>query len=143
PYRGNNHPPDITIAKPVFAEGAVQFWAVSKGHHADVGGGGVVGYNPAAHTVWEECVRIPPAKLLEKGKRNKSLWDFILINVRMPWLVEADLECQIGACTIGERSLRSLIRKYGLPVLHSAADHILDASERQTRAALRDVPNGV
>ena len=143
PYRGNNHPPDITIAKPVFGDGAVQFWAVSKGHHADVGGGGVVGYNPAAHTVWEECVRIPPAKLLEKGRRNKSLWDFILLNVRMPWLVEADLECQIGACTLGERSLLALIRKYGLPTLHSAADQILDASERQVRAALREVPNGV
>jgi N-methylhydantoinase B len=142
PYRGNNHPPDITIAKPVFADGEVQFWAVSKGHHADVGGGGVVGYNPAARTVWEECVRIPPAKLLVRGKRNKSLWDFILLNVRMPWLVEADLECQIGACTIGERSLRSLIRKYGLPVLRNAADHILDASERQARAALREIPNG-
>jgi len=143
PYRGNNHPPDITIAKPVFADGEVQFWSVSKGHHADVGGGGVVGYNPAARTVWEECIRIPPARLLDKGKRNKSLWDFILLNVRMPWLVEADLECQIGACTLGERSLRALIRKYGLPVLRGAADQILDASERQARAALRDLPNGV
>ena len=43
PYRGNNHPPDITIAKPVFHENEVAFWAVSKGHHADVGGGGVAG----------------------------------------------------------------------------------------------------
>ena len=30
PYRGNNHPPDITIAKPVFHAGKVAFWAVSK-----------------------------------------------------------------------------------------------------------------
>jgi N-methylhydantoinase B len=143
PYRGNNHPPDITIAKPVFNDGEVQFWSVSKGHHADVGGGGVVGYNPAARTVWEEGVRIPPAKLVAKGRRNKSLWDFILLNVRMPWLVEADLDCQIGACTMGERSLGALIRKYGLATLRGAADQILDASERQVRAALRAVPNGV
>ncbi|MBT8445665.1 MAG: hydantoinase B/oxoprolinase family protein, partial [Gammaproteobacteria bacterium] len=25
PYRGNNHPPDITIAKPVFYEGEIEF----------------------------------------------------------------------------------------------------------------------
>ena len=33
----NNHPPDITIAKPVFHAGRIAFWSVSKGHHADVG----------------------------------------------------------------------------------------------------------
>lgn len=142
PYRGNNHPPDVTVAKPVFRDGEVRFWTVSKGHHADVGGGGVVGYNPGARSVWEECVRIPPAKLLVAGKRNKALWDMILLNVRMPWLVEADLECQIGACTVGERSLRALIAKYGLPVLDDAADRILDASDRQMRSVLRLVPNG-
>ena len=58
PYHGNNHPPDITVLKPVFAGGELLFWSVSKGHHADVGGGGVAGYNPAARSVWEECVRI-------------------------------------------------------------------------------------
>ena len=26
PYRGNNHPPDITIAKPVFHHGELEFW---------------------------------------------------------------------------------------------------------------------
>lgn len=142
PFRGNNHPPDITVAKPVFSGDEIRFWAVSKGHHADVGGGGVVGYNPAARSVWEECIRIPPAKLLVAGKRNKALWDMILLNVRMPWLVEADLECQIGACTVGERSLRALIEKYGLPVLYDAADRILDASDRQMRSVLRKIPNG-
>ena len=67
PYRGNNHPPDITIAKPVFHGGKLAFWSVSKGHHADVGGGGVAGYNPGAKVVWEEGIRIPPAKLYMKG----------------------------------------------------------------------------
>ncbi|MDT3701038.1 MAG: hydantoinase B/oxoprolinase family protein [Thermincola sp.] len=40
PYRGNNHPPDITVAKPVFYEEKLVFWTMAKGHHADVGGGG-------------------------------------------------------------------------------------------------------
>jgi N-methylhydantoinase B len=142
PYRGNNHPPDVTVAKPVFANGEIEFWTVSKGHHADVGGGGVVGYNPAARSVWEECFRIPPTKLMTRGKRNKALWDLLLLNVRMPWLVEADLECQIGACTIGERGLHALLKKYGKPVLREAENRILDASERQMRVALRKIPNG-
>jgi N-methylhydantoinase B len=142
PYRGNNHPPDITIAKPVFHAGRIAFWAVSKGHHADVGGGGVAGYNPAAKVIWEEGLRIPPAKLYIAGRPNRALWDTILLNVHLPFLVEGDLQCQVGAVTIGERSLKGLLAKYGRPTLDAAIDAIFDASERQMRAAIRSVPDG-
>ena len=142
PYRGNNHPPDITIAKPVFYQGRVEFWSVSKGHHADVGGRGVVGYNPGALSVFDECIRIPPAKLYLAGKLNRALMDTILINVHLPYLVEGDLHCQVGAVTIGERNLKILLEKYGPQTLHAAINQIFDASERQMRAVLRTVPNG-
>ena len=135
PYRGNNHPPDINIVKPVFHQGEIAFWAVSKGHHADVGGGGVAGYNPGATSVWDECIRIPPAKLYMAGKSNRALWDTILLNVHLPFIVEGDLHCQVGACTIGERSLHSLLEKYDRAVLEAAIDQIFDASEKQMRAA--------
>ncbi len=142
PYRGNNHPPDINIVKPVFHEGEVAFWAVSKGHHADVGGSGVAGYNPGATSVWDECIRIPPAKLYIAGKSNRALWDTILLNVHLPFIVEGDLHCQVGACTIGERSLHSLLEKYDRAVLEDAIDQIFDASEKQMRAAIECVPDG-
>ena len=142
PYRGNNHPPDINIVKPVFHDGELAFWAVSKGHHADVGGGGVAGYNPAATSVWEECIRIPPAKLYIAGKLNRAVWDIILLNVYLSFIVEGDLHCQVGACTIGERSLLSLLAKYDRPILEAAMDQMLDASEKQMRAAIKQVPNG-
>ena len=143
PYRGNNHPPDITVVKPVFWEDELLFWSVSKGHHADVGGAGVAGYNPGALSVWEECVRIPPAKLYVRGEPNRALWDMILINVHLPFLVEGDLHCQVGACNIGERSLHKLIAKYGQDTLSATVEQIFDASEAQMRAAIREVPNGV
>ncbi len=142
PYRGNNHPPDITIAKPVFHEGEIEFWSVCKGHHADVGGGGVAGYNPGARSIWEECIRIPPAKLYMAGKINKSLLDTILSNVHLPFLVEGDLNCQVGAVTIGERNLKALVEKYGPETLDAAIAQIFDASEKQMRTAIREVPNG-
>ena len=142
PFRGNNHPPDITIAKPVFDGKEIAFWAVSKGHHADVGGGGVAGYNPGAKSVWEECIRIPPAKLYAKGQPNKGLWDTILLNVFLSFLVEGDLQCQVGAVKIGERSLKALLNKYGRKTLDAAMQRIFDVSEQQMRAAIRGVPNG-
>ena len=142
PYRGNNHPPDITIAKPVFHAGKLEFWATCKGHHADVGGGGVAGYNPGARSVWDECVRIPPAKLYLRGKLNKSLFDMILLNVHLPFLVEGDINCQVGAVTIGSRGLLSLLDKYGPDILRAAGERIFEAAERQMRSAIRGLPNG-
>lgn len=142
PYHGNNHPPDITIAKPVFFEGEIRFWSVCKGHHADVGGGGVAGYNPGARSIWEECIRIPPAKLYIAGKLNQPLMDMILLNVHLPFLVEGDLHCEVGACTKGERSLIALLEKYGVDLIDAAIDQIFDASERHMRSVLSDVPNG-
>lgn len=142
PYHGNNHPPDITIAKPVFFQGEIEFWSVAKGHHADVGGSGVAGYNPGAKSIWEECIRIPPAKLYMAGKLNKSLMDTILINVHLPFLVEGDLHCEVGAVTIGARSLLKLLEKYGSDTVNAAIEEIFAASERQMRAVISRVPNG-
>jgi N-methylhydantoinase B len=143
PYRGNNHPPDITIAKPVFHGGELRFWSATKGHHADVGGRGVVGYNPQARSVFDECIRIPPAKLWIAGRVNRAILDVVLANVHLPFLVEGDLNCQVGACTIGARSLVALLDKYGARTLEQAIDRIFDASERHMRAAIRALPNGV
>ena len=142
PYHGNNHPPDITIAKPVFYQGQIRFWSVCKGHHADVGGGGVAGYNPGARSIWEECIRIPPAKLYLAGKLNQGLMDTILLNVHLPFLVEGDLHCEVGACTKGERSLIALLGKYGVDLIDAAIDQIFEASEKHMRSVIAEVPNG-
>lgn len=142
PYRGNNHPPDITIAKPVFHHGKLEFWSVCKGHHADVGGGGVAGYNPGARSIYEECIRIPPSKFYAKGVLNRGLLDMFLSNLRLGFIVEGDLHCQVGAVTIGARNLVALLGKYGPEVTHAAIDQIFDASERQMRAAIAKVPSG-
>ena len=143
PYRGNNHPPDVTVARPVFSNGEACFWAVAKGHQADIGGGGAAGYHPAARNVWEEGVRIPPVKLYERGKPNRGVWDLILSNVRLKFLVEGDLHCQVGATMVGERNLKVLLDKYGPRLLDSAINEILDASERQMREEIRKIPNGI
>jgi N-methylhydantoinase B len=76
------------------------------------------------------------------GESNRALWDTILLNVHLPFIVEGDLHCQVGACTIGERGLQSLLAKYGRATLDAAIDEIFDASEKQMHAAIEQVPNG-
>jgi N-methylhydantoinase B len=144
PHRGNNHPPDIAVTKPVFHEGELRFWAMAKGHNADAGGsGGVVGYNPHARDAWEDALRIPPMRLYEAGRYRRDVWDMILLNLRIPSLVEGDLHCQVGAATIGERALIALLDKYGPQQVEAAIDHLTESSEGRTRAEIRRMPNGV
>jgi len=143
PYRGNNHAPDISVVKPVFFDGDLRFWLLSRGHHADIGGGGAAGRNPHAKTTWEEGLRIPPARLYRGGEYNRDVWEMILLNVRLPVLVEGDLQCQVGACSVGERALLQLLRQYGSASVDGAIDEVLRRSEAQMHARIRDLPDGV
>ncbi len=142
PYRGNNHPPDFTIAKPVYIEGELRFWSVTKGHQADTGGGGAAGYHPEARDVWDEGLRIPPAKLYDQGKVNRGLWEMIVSNVRLRFLVEGDLQCLVGAANLGERNITVLVKKHGVAAVEQVIEQLLDASEKQMREEIRTIPNG-
>ena len=142
PFMGNNHLPDVTVVRPVFHQGRLRFWVVTRGHHADIGGGGAGGYNPNARTTWEEGLRITPSKLYIAGRFQRQLWTMILANVRLPALVEGDLQCQVGATRIGERSLRSLLARYGDETVAEAIEETLQRSEAQVRAQIDAIPDG-
>lgn len=142
PYDGGSHLPDITVTRPVFWEGKLVFWALTKGHNADVGGGGVVGFNPGAMDVQEEGIRIPALKIIDRGELRKDVWELILSGVRLRALVEGDIRCQIGATAIGERRLLDLLKKYGPDTIERATAELLDASERQVRAEIARIPDG-
>ncbi|NKB38775.1 MAG: hydantoinase B/oxoprolinase family protein [Gammaproteobacteria bacterium] len=142
PYRGNNHPPDLNVMKPVFWDKQLRYWLLSKGHHADMGGGGVVGYNPEAHDAWEDALRIPCLRLADRGVLREDVLDFILLNIRARDLVEGDIHCQIGAVNLGERRLLALLEHYGYADLSAATAEILDATERRVRADIAKIPDG-
>ncbi|MBI4320498.1 MAG: hydantoinase B/oxoprolinase family protein [Chloroflexi bacterium] len=142
PFSGNNHLPDISVARPVFCDGTLRFWAFTKGHHSDVGGGGAGGYNASAKSIFDEGLRIPPARLFRAGEYQSDIWGIILKNVRLPSLVEGDLHCQVGATAIGERALQALLEKYGPATLEQAMDEILLASHRQMKRELENIPQG-
>lgn len=142
PYNGGNHPPDIAVFMPVFYQGELVFWSMAKGHHADIGGGGVGGYNPGATDAWSDGLRIPPVKLYEKGIKQESVWELILLNVHIPFLVEGDLHCQVGAAKIGERGLLALIKKYGLETVEACVEEIFRVYEKKMRAEIKSIPDG-
>src|SRR5690606_23856102 len=68
PFRGGTHLPDITLLSAVHArDGARLGYVASRAHHSDVGGS-TPGSMPLAREIFEEGLRIPPVKLLERGR---------------------------------------------------------------------------
>ncbi len=142
-YAGNNHIPDMNIAKPVFYNGELMFWSVVKGHMADTGGRGVVGYDPNGTTIWDDGLTLPAAKLFDRGKLNRGIRDIIFRNVKLPDIVWGDILCEVGGVTVGERNFLALLDRYGFETIYGAIDEILAASEKEMRDKIRQMPDGV
>ena len=143
PYQGNSHLPDMNILKPVFAEGRLAFWAVCKGHMADIGGAGVAGYDPNAETVWDEGVIISPSKLYVRSELQTEFLELILKQLKLPDIVRGDILCEVGGAMIGARGISALIDKYGLDTVEAHVGAYLDASEKAMRARIAAIPEGV
>ena len=132
---------DMAVFKPIFHEGVLVGWSAAKGHQADIGGAVQGGYNPAATEVWQEGIRIPPVKVVEKGKLRKDVWNLIFANIRLD-IVAEDMKAEMGACVVGERRLLALIRKYGLETFTAVKEHLFESTRKMMEAEIRTIPDG-
>ena len=142
PFDGGMHLPDIFIFKPLYHDGERLAFACTVCHHTDVGGR-VAGSNASDSTeIYAEGLRIAPMKLYEAGKLNKTIMTFIEKNVRVPVMVAGDLRAQLAACHIAEQQFAEIVAKWGPAMTKRMMNETIDYSERLTRAALRDLPDG-
>ncbi|HJM51628.1 MAG TPA: hydantoinase B/oxoprolinase family protein [Alphaproteobacteria bacterium] len=142
PFAGGMHLPDIFLFKPLFAAGRRIAFAAAICHHADVGGR-VPGSNASDSTeIYQEGLRIPPLKLYQAGKRNETLWTLIERNVRIPVQVFGDLRAQLAACHIAEGQMGDLLERYGVAKVELYMNEGIEHTERLTRAAIAELPDG-
>jgi N-methylhydantoinase B len=143
PFDGGMHLPDIFVFKPLYHNGQRLAFAATVCHHTDVGGR-VAGSNASDSTeIYQEGLRIPPLKMYDAGKRNDTLFAFIEKNVRVPVKVFGDLRAQLAACHIAERQFLDLVQRYGAETVAVYMQEVIDYAERLTRAAIRELPDGV
>jgi N-methylhydantoinase B/oxoprolinase/acetone carboxylase alpha subunit len=143
PYCGGQHLPDIIAFRPVFHEGTRIAYVGTLCHHIDVGGLVAGSYPSKATEIFQEGLRIPPVKLIDKGVRNEAVWAIIRQNIRKPDLLLGDLQSQVASLEVGRLALSRLAARFGAPAMLEASRRILDMSEAAMRAALRDMPDGV
>jgi N-methylhydantoinase B len=144
PYAGGTHLPDLTMVMPVYTSQASRpaFYVANRAHHADIGGAHA-GSMGLTREIFQEGLRIPPVKILERGDVVRDVMSLILANVRTAREREGDLTAQIAACRIGERRLLGMVAKYGRGEVLAYGRHLLDYSAKMMAAALAEIPEGV
>jgi N-methylhydantoinase B len=142
PYLGGTHLPDIALVTPIFHDGSPIAFSAAMTHHQDVGGMSPGSVPTNATEIYQEGIRIPPLKYMDKGVVNDTLMKMLRLNVRMPDSFTGDLNAQVAACEIGRRRLRELADRYGAAMLTDIFADLLARSERMTRAAIKALPDG-
>lgn len=144
PYNGGGtHLPDITIAQPVFVDGKLVAFVANIAHHSDVGGRVAGSSSGDCTSIFQEGIRIPPIKLVNRGEVNKEILDMILLNCRTPRERRGDLWAQIASNKIGEKRVLEVISKYGLETYQEGMEEMLAYSERKIRHGISQIPDGV
>jgi len=143
PFRGGQHLQDVFIFTPVFVDGRLIAFSGTTAHHLDLGGGSA-GLNNSATDVYQEGLLIPPLKFSQSRDWHGGTFERLIeANVRVPDQTLGDFNAQFAANAIGVARVRQLCRKYGAATVEAAMRGLIDYSERQLRAAIRAVPDGV
>lgn len=142
PYCGGTHLPDLAVFVPIVVDGAVVAFSATMVHHQDVGGMAAGSIPTDATEIFQEGIRIPPLKLLDRGRPDETLFAMLRLNVRIPEMFIGDLNAQIAAGTVGARRMGELAARLGREELLAICDELLDRSETMTRQALRRLPQG-
>jgi N-methylhydantoinase B/oxoprolinase/acetone carboxylase alpha subunit len=142
PYRGGTHTNDITFTMPIFFEGELVGFAVSRGHWMDLGGGAAGGMSFSTH-IAAEGLRLPPIKLYENYQINEDYLEIIMNNTRTPQYIRGDLQAHLGALKSAEAELQRAAARYGLATVKAAMSELIGYTERIVRKSIEEIPDGV
>lgn len=142
PYSGCSHLNDIFTFKPVYVDGRRVAIVSLILHHSDLGGR-VPGGNAAdSMEVFEEGLRIPPVKMVQKGVPNETLMRIIAFNTRVPDRVMGDVRAQLAALDAAAAEVEKLARSWQPDVLEAYLDDLINYAETLTRADIAALPDG-
>ena len=145
PYEaGGNHLPDWVVARPIFVgeETRLAGLCCNRAHQSDIGGGLAGTYNPEATEIWQEGIRLPVCKLVDRGELRDDLWRLLLLNSRTPDLLDGDLRAMLGSSRIGGERVGALVEELGLDAYFDYLAGVLEHADARMREAVSALPDG-
>ncbi|MDX6369218.1 MAG: N-methylhydantoinase [Gaiellaceae bacterium] len=131
PYEGGTHLPDITLV----SRTEVGF-AVTRAHHADVGGREPGSMPADSRTLDEEGVVIAPTQL------DDDVIAALVARMRNPDERRGDLRAQLAGHRLAEQRIAELCARRGREHVVAAMAELYAYSERSMRAGIAALPDG-
>ena len=103
------------------------------GQWPDTGGSVPGGFSASATAVEQEGLRLPPVKLLKKGKLDKEIYSIICSNIRVADQRIGDVKAQAAALRVGADRLDILLDRYGDATVNAAISELHARSSLQMR----------
>jgi len=145
PYCGGTHLPDVTMVRPVFDAGndkEPEWFVVNRAHHADIGGA-TPGSMGIARDLFAEGLVLPPVHLRRRGELQQDLMRLLARNVRGADERLVDLHAQEASLAQLEQRLHAMVAEHGRGLVRATTSALMDYTERQGRALLKSLKNGV
>lgn len=160
PWKGTGHLHDFTVVTPAFRHGELIGYFADTVHVVDIGGRG---FGPDAREVYEEGLRIPVMKLVDRGELNRDLIKVIRANVREPDQIVGDLHSLAAGNDTGIERLHDMLDEIdeqhqeerksghvtankspgsGRETLEGVASFVFERTRAATIAAIGRVPPG-
>lgn len=143
PYSGGGtHLSDVTLVMPVFHDGELLAFAGNKAHWTEVGGRDPGSVATDTTEIYQEGLQMTGLKIFERGEPNRSLFDIIEANVRVPAMSIGDLHAQAASVRLAARRFTELCEKYTKDVVQAAVERTLEHSAELARIELAKLPVG-
>lgn len=136
------HLNDVYLFKPVFVDGELLCFAWAFIHCTDVGGYAPGSIDMQNHEVFQEGVRLRPAKLYSAGRLDQQVWNFLADNSRIPTLNWGDISALVAALDKAEDRLQRLCQRHPTARVREAMYDTLDRTEELARRTLAGIPAG-
>ncbi len=145
PFRGGTHLPDVTMVSPLAPapDHELVGYAVTRAHHADVGGMTPGSMPAGAREIQQEGLRIPPIRLVTNGEIREDVRALLLANVRNPGERRADLRAQLAANERAEDRLAALLTEHGRETVLAGFDAVIAYSRERIEGEIDSLPDGV
>jgi len=139
---GGLHPQDVVIQRPVFVDGKRVAWVALAAHMMDMGGMVPGSSAVEATECYQEALRLPPVRLIDRGTECEDVWNIIRINLRSSDLIEMDMRSLVVGGAVAEAKLVELIGEMGYAQFKAAGESLIDGCLRVLRERIARIEDG-
>ena len=142
PFICSVHAPDMYVVSPIFYKGELVAWSGAMTHLVDIGGVDPGSISPRAEDCWQEGLRLPGVKLVDRGAIRQDLWEMIRNMVRDPGMVFLDIRGMVACGQVAAQRLLEMIEENGMDTYNALSEEIITSAEARMRARLRELSDG-